>query len=174
METFFWASHSRNISSNARLIACSCDYLPGSTQPSSPTLRRHPAVRALGGRGMVLVRVRLVLGPLGPVPARGHHAHLRPPSRQKNTKSVTAPRRPLHPLLFPRVTAVTLRSRCTHYFSYALQPLHSLAVTFSRGGRCFCPSPTPAPRIHLSVHVNGHPCPRPPCHSGSIPYKTPL
>ena len=52
----------------ARLIACSCDYLPGSTQPSSPALRRHPAVRALGGRGMVLVRVRLVLGPLGPVP----------------------------------------------------------------------------------------------------------
>jgi hypothetical protein len=37
---------------------------------------------------MVLVRVRLVLGPLGPVPARGRHAHLRPPSRQKNTKSV--------------------------------------------------------------------------------------
>ena len=30
----------------------------------------------LGGRGMALVRVRLVLGPLGPVPAGGCHAHL--------------------------------------------------------------------------------------------------
>ena len=37
---------------------------------------------------MVLVQVRLVLGPLGPVPARGRHAHLRPPSCQKNAKSV--------------------------------------------------------------------------------------
>jgi hypothetical protein len=35
---------------------------------------------------MVLVRVRLVLGPLGPAPARGRYAHLRPPSCQRILK----------------------------------------------------------------------------------------
>jgi hypothetical protein len=70
---------------------------------------------------------------------QGGRSPLEPPDSNVQYSVFAAPRWPLHPLLFPCVTAVALSSRYIRYFSHALQPLHSLAVAFSRGGWVFLP-----------------------------------
>ena len=70
---------------------------------------------------------------------QGGRSPLEPPDSNVQYSVFAAPRWPLHRLLFPCVTAVALSSRCIRYFSHALQPLHSLAVAFSRGGWVFLP-----------------------------------
>ena len=74
-----------------------------------------------------------------------------------NIRFLAAPRRPLRTLLFLCVAAVTLRSRYIRYFSRALQPLHPLAITFSRG---WVGGFAPRPHQHVAaeiVSVKRHP-----------------